>query len=192
MQVDGSIDKAQGGLGVGLTLVRTLLDMHGGRVDVHSEGPGLGSEFSIWLPLAPERQPAQADGKRRADADPSLPLRSVLVVDDNVDAAQSLAMLLRILGQDVRTAYNGRSALEAARASMPEIAILDIGLPDMDGHELARRLRDEPGGDAVLIIALTGWGQDVDRRRSFEAGFDYHMTKPADPEALRKLLSQAR
>ncbi len=117
--------------------------MHGGRVDVRSEGPGLGSEFSIWLPLAPERRPAQADGKRRADAPPSLPLRSVLVVDDNVDAAQSLAMLLRILGQDVRTAHNGRSALEAARTSMPEIAILDIGLPGMDGRELARRLRNE-------------------------------------------------
>jgi signal transduction histidine kinase len=192
MQVDGSIDKAQGGLGIGLTLVRTLLEMHGGTVEARSAGPGLGSEFSIWLPLAPERRPAQADGKSRAGVNPSLPLRRVLIVDDNVDAAQSLAMLLRILGQDVRTAHNGRSALEAARASMPEIAILDIGLPGMDGHELARRLRDEPGGDAVLIIALTGWGQDVDRRRSFEAGFDYHMTKPADPEALRKLLSQAR
>jgi signal transduction histidine kinase len=192
MQVDRSIDKSQGGLGVGLTLVRTLLDMHGGTVEVRSEGLGQGSEFSISLPLAPERLPAQADSRSLANSASSLPLRRVLVVDDNVDAAQSLAMLLRILGQDVRTAHNGRSALEAARASMPEIAILDIGLPGMDGHELARRLRDEPGGAAVVIIALTGWGQDVDRRRSAEAGFDHHLTKPADPEALRKLLSQAR
>jgi signal transduction histidine kinase len=192
MQVDRSIDKSQGGLGVGLTLVRTLLDMHGGTVEVRSEGLGQGSEFSISLPLAPERLPAQADSRSLANAASSLPLRRVLVVDDNVDAAQSLATLLRILGQDVRTAHNGRSALEAARVSMPEIAILDIGLPGMDGHELARRLRDEPGGAAVVIIALTGWGQDVDRRRSAEAGFDHHLTKPADPEALRKLLSQAR
>jgi CheY-like chemotaxis protein len=116
----------------------------------------------------------------------------VLIVDEDVDAAQSLAMLLRILGQDLRKAHNGRSALEAERASLPEIAILDIGLPGMNGHELARRLRDEPGGAAVLSIAPTGWGQDVDRRRSAEAGIDNHLTKPADPEFLRKLLSQAR
>ena len=192
MQVDRSIDKVAGRAGrradAGADPARNAWRNGRGA----QRGPGLGSEFSIWLPLAPERRPAQADGRRRAAAATSLPLRRVLVVDDNVDAAQSLAMLLRILGQDVRTAHNGRSALEAARASMPEIAILDIGLPGMDGHELARRLRNEPGGAAVLIIALTGWGQDVDRRRSAEAGFDHHLTKPADPEALRKLLSQAR
>jgi CheY-like chemotaxis protein len=184
------IDKSQGGLGVGLALVRTLLEMHRATVVVRSEGPGRGSEFSIWLPLAPER-PAQADAESQDSVTPSSPLRRVLVVDDNRDAARSLATLLRIMGHDVRTAHNGQSALEAARASMPEIAILDIGLPGMDGHELARRMRDEPGGAAVLIIALTGWGQDVDRRRSAEAGFDHHLTKPADAEALRKLLSQA-
>jgi signal transduction histidine kinase len=191
MQVDRSIEKAQGGLGVGLTLVRTLLEMHGGTVEVRSEGLGKGSEFIIRLPLAPERRPLPGDVERHGDAATPLPLLRVLVVDDNVDAAQSLAMLLRMLGQDVRTAHNGHSALEAISGSMPEIAFLDIGLPGMSGYELARRLRHEPGGDAVLLVALTGWGQAEDRRRSTEAGFDHHLTKPADPASLKGLLLQA-
>lgn len=188
MQIDRSIDKAQGGLGVGLTLVRTLLEMHGGTVEVRSAGPGQGSEFTVRLPVAPERCPAQGPGPARVAI--PLPMRRVLVVDDNADAAQSLAMLLRMLGQDVRTAHDGPSALEAARVSMPEVAFLDIGLPGMSGHELAPRLRGEPGGDRVLLVALTGWGQAEDRRRSQEAGFDYHLTKPADPETLQRLLGE--
>jgi CheY-like chemotaxis protein len=192
MQVDRSIDKAQGGLGVGLTLVRTLLEMHGGAVEVRSEGPGQGSEFTIRLPLAPALLPAPGDGGTQAGAATFLPVRRVLVVDDNVDAAQSLAMLLRMLGQDVRTAHNGQSALEAAQASMPEVAFLDIGLPGMSGHELARHLRSEPGGGSALLVALTGWGQEEDRRRSAEAGFDHHLTKPVAPKELQRLLSEVR
>jgi CheY-like chemotaxis protein len=192
MQVDRSPGRAQGGLGVGLTLVRAMLEMHGGTVEVRSDGPGRGSEFTIRLPLAPERRSSQGDGERQGGAAAPLLGRRVLVVDDNVDAAQSLAMLLRILGHDVRTAHEGNAALVAAHAFQPEVALLDIGLPGMSGHELARRIRGEPGGSGVLLVALTGWGQEEDRRRSRESGFDQHLTKPADPEALQRLLGEAR
>ena len=192
MQVDRSSGRGQGGLGVGLALVRTLLDMHGGTVEARSDGTGRGSEFTVRLPVAPERRPPQGRGETEGGVAIPLPVRRVLVVDDNADAAQSLAMLLRMLGQDVRTAPDGHSALEAARVSMPEVAFLDIGLPGMTGHELARRLRGAPDGDRVLLVAVTGWGQEEDRRRSQEAGFDYHLTKPADPEALQRLLGEVR
>jgi CheY-like chemotaxis protein len=192
MQVDRSSGRGQGGLGVGLTLVRTLVDMHGGTVEARSNGTGRGSEFTVRLPVAPERRPSQGRGETEGGVTVALPLRRILVVDDNADAAQSLAMLLRMLGQDVRTAADGQSALEAARVSMPEVAFLDIGLPGMSGHELARRLRGEPDGDKVLLVAVTGWGQEEDRRRSQEAGFDHHLTKPADPEALQRLLGEVR
>ena len=119
-------------------------------------------------------------------------LRRVLIVDDNEDAAHSLALLLRLIGQDVRTAHDGPAALEVVRDFQPDIAFLDIGLPGMNGYELAKRLRQEPGGDKVFLVALTGWGQEEDRRRSREAGFDHHLTKPADPAALEPLLSQSR
>jgi signal transduction histidine kinase/ActR/RegA family two-component response regulator len=191
MQVDRSIHKAQGGLGVGLSLVRTLLQLHGGTVEVSSDGPGQGSEFTVWLAIAPKRESSRNDGEEQGGSSAFPPLRRVLVVDDNVDAAQSLAMLLRIMGQDVRTAHNGNTALEVARSFRPEIAFLDIGLPGMSGHELARRIRDEPCCTGALLIALTGWGKDEDRRLSRAAGFDEHMTKPADHVVLTELLSRA-
>jgi signal transduction histidine kinase/ActR/RegA family two-component response regulator len=191
MQADRSIDKAQGGLGVGLSLVRTLLQMHGGTVDVSSDGPGQGSEFTVWLPIAPKRQSLRNDKEEQGGSASLPPLRRVLVVDDNVDAAQSLAMLLRIMGQDVRTAHDGNAALEVARDFRPEIAFLDIGLPGMSGHELAQLIRDEPCCAGALLVAVTGWGQEEDRRRSRAAGFDEHMTKPANPALLAGLLLRA-
>ncbi len=189
-QVEQTIDRAQGGLGIGLTLVRSLVEMQGGSVEAHSGGPGRGSEFVIRLPAwaGAEPGPPPADQHGVATHGPGC---RVLVVDDNVDAAESLAMLLRLSGYDVRTANDGSAALEAARAFHPEAVVLDVGLPGMDGYEVARRLRREPGAEGLLLIALTGYGQEEDQRRSARAGFDHHLVKPADPIALDKLLRTA-
>ncbi len=188
-QVDASLDRAEGGLGIGLTLVRSLVEMHGGTAEALSEGPGQGSEFVVRLPvLVEEPEPAREapPGRPQAAAGPS---RRVLVVDDNRDAADSLAILLRLTGHEVRTAYDGPAALREARAWRPEVVLLDIGLPGMSGHEVARRLREERPAEELLIVALTGYGQEEDRRRSQEAGFDLHFVKPVDPNALRDLLA---
>jgi signal transduction histidine kinase len=191
VQADRSGQRGQGGLGIGLTLVRTLVEMHGGTVEAHSGGPGQGSEFIVRLPLTRTQQPSSPEGNGQDSPAPELPPRRVLVVDDHVDAAQSLAMLMRILGQDVRTAHDGSQALREARDFQPQVAFLDIGLPGMTGYDLARRFRDQPGGDKVLLVALTGWGQEEDRRRAREAGFNEHLTKPVEPSALEELLARA-
>lgn len=192
MQADRTSERGQGGLGVGLTLVRTLVEMHGGTVEARSGGPGHGSEFIVHLPLAPERRPSSRGQDVQTAPTSALPPRRVLVVDDNEDAAQSLAMLLRILGQDVRTARDGRQALREAREFRPQVAFLDIGLPEMTGYDLARRLRGEAGGERMLLVALTGWGQEEDRCRSREAGFDEHITKPAEPAILEGLFARVQ
>jgi PAS domain S-box-containing protein len=182
--------RAQGGLGIGLTLVQRLVRMHGGRVEVFSEGPGQGTEFAVRLPLlAPQRVRASGSPVEVPSED-ALRCRRVLVVDDSVDAARSLSLLLKLWKQDVRTAHDGPSALGVVDAFRPEVAILDIGLPGMDGHELARRLREQPGTDGMVLIALTGWGQEEDRQRSQAAGFDHHLVKPVEPEALHGLLAR--
>jgi PAS domain S-box-containing protein len=176
----------QGGLGIGLTLVKSLIELHGGTVEARSEGPGRGACFTVRLPLcsatsvAPGATPVPA-----TDASP----RRVLVVDDNHDAADSLAALLRLERHDVRVAYSGADALKAAAAAAPEVVFLDIGMPGMDGYETVRQLRALPGMGAARMIALTGWGQEKDRRLSAEAGFDGHLVKPADALAIQKLLS---
>jgi CheY-like chemotaxis protein len=186
-------DRSQGGLGIGLSLVKTLVEMHGGGIEAHSEGPGTGSEFVIRLPVltgpAEERAGPEREAPRRPDqVRPGLRL---LVVDDNVDAARSLARLLtRLHGQDVRVAHDGPSALAEAEAFRPEIILLDIGLPGMDGYEVARRLRCLPEFARTFIVAMTGWGQEEDRRRSHEAGFDRHLVKPVDPEDFERLLAE--
>lgn len=189
-QAYGSEGRSEGGLGIGLALVKGLVDLHGGRIEAHSEGPHLGSTFVITLALPPPPTQAgqPADG---ADNQPAGSGRRVLVVDDNHDAADALAMLLLALGHETRVAYDGRTAFELAHRFRPEFALLDIGMPGMDGHELARRLRDEPWGRAMHIVALTGWGQDEDRERAYRSGFDRHYTKPVDPAELETLFADA-
>jgi PAS domain S-box-containing protein len=191
-QVDRGLDRAQGGLGIGLTLVRSLAEMHGGRVTAHSDGAGRGSEFVLRLPALPEPpRPAEPRGPRPAGRTQAPP-RRVLVVDDNVDAAESLAVFLRATGHEVHTAYDGRAALRQAEALGPEVVVLDIGLPGMDGYEVARRLRQQEGLKQPFLVALTGYGQDEDRRRSAAAGFDVHLVKPADPDTLHDLVARGR
>ncbi|HEV2852065.1 MAG TPA: ATP-binding protein [Thermoanaerobaculia bacterium] len=189
VQSDGSLARSDGGLGVGLTLVRSLVEMHGGRVEASSPGLGQGSEFVIHLPA---RLPAEAALPAAELAAPSAarPLR-VLVVEDNIDAAESLATLLRLWNHDVNVVHDGRTALEAARLQQPEVVLLDIGLPGLDGYQVARRLREEIGLDHTLLVAMTGYGQPEDRRRSQEAGIHHHFVKPVEPIVLRNLLAGA-
>jgi CheY-like chemotaxis protein/anti-sigma regulatory factor (Ser/Thr protein kinase) len=187
-----TLERAQGGLGVGLSLVERLVKMHGGTVSAHSEGPGMGSEFTVRLPVAAkthDRLPRQLPA---ADDKTHSPVRCrVLVVDDNQDSADSLGMLLRIMGHEVRTAHDGLEAISAAAAFQPEVAILDIGLPKLNGYEVAKRIREQPWGKHIVLVALTGWGQDEHRRQSEEAGFDHHLTKPVEVEVLEELLAAA-
>jgi CheY-like chemotaxis protein len=185
-QVERSLDRAQGGLGIGLTLVRRLLEMHGGSVEAKSDGLGAGSEFIVRLPLALDPQPDGADHRPSGDgaAHRARTKFRILVVDDNLDAANSLAMLLRIKGHDVRTAYDGISALDVAALYKPQVILLDVGLPRLNGFDAARRIRESDYGKNVVLVALTGWGHAEDRRRSKEAGFDHHLVKPADPSEL--------
>jgi CheY-like chemotaxis protein len=187
-QVDRSLDRAQGGLGIGLTLVRRLVELHGGEVRAASAGPGRGSEFTVTLPARPAPAPAVAAPKPARSAAGPAP-RRVLVVDDNVDAAESLGRLLRLLGHEVAVAHDGPAALDAFAAARPEVVFLDIGLPGMDGYEVSRRLRGSRAGSDALLVALTGYGQDEDRARSREAGFDHHLVKPVDPAAIEDLLA---
>ena len=191
-QVNRAARASQSGLGIGLTLVRNLVEMHGGAVEAHSEGSGKGSEFVVRLPLA---QPHEATGAGAAPAEaaPCVPAspRRVLVVDDNIDAAESLGRLLRLMGNQVKTAHDGPSALEMAASFIPDIVLLDIGLPGMDGHEVARRLRLLPSLQKAVLVAQTGWGQDEDRRRSREAGFNHHLVKPVSAAALQAVLGEA-
>ena len=181
---------SQGGLGIGLTLAKTLVELHGGRVEAHSDGFGKGARFTIRLPRLAERGGAEAAPRAahlmRADA-----ARRVLVVDDNRDAADTLAALLRVSGHDVRVAYDGGAALAVGKAEPPDVVFLDIGMPGMDGYETARRLRAMPQTARAMLVALTGWGQEEDQRRSAAAGFDRHLVKPAEPAALQAILSRA-
>jgi two-component system CheB/CheR fusion protein len=190
-QAEPGLPHSQGGLGIGLTLVQGLVEMHGGSVAAGSEGPGKGSEFTIRLPALPDAPgPSPAGPASAGRPDPS-PSRRVLVVDDNVDAAESLAVVLRLTGHEARTAHSGAEALHAAGAFRPEAVLLDLGLPGgLSGYELAPRLRQLPGLGGALLVALTGLGQEEDRRRSQEAGFDAHLTKPADLDALQALLAR--
>jgi signal transduction histidine kinase/ActR/RegA family two-component response regulator len=189
-QLSQSLDRAQGGLGIGLTLVKRLVELHGGTVEARSEGLGRGSEFIVRLPenihapVAPTVavvSPATTHIKRR-----------ILVADDNRDAADSLAFMLRIAGHEVCTAYDGRQALELMESFRPGVAVLDIGMPRLNGYDTARMLRQEPFGQDVMLIALTGWGQPDDRARSLAAGFDHHLVKPVDPPMLERLMAAPR
>ncbi len=181
-----------GGLGIGLSLVKGLVEIHGGTVTARSPGRGAGSTFTVRLPLLRRKQAAAAPAPQRRDdpqgSDGTARRRRILVVDDNTDSVESMALLLSELGHDVRTARDGHSALEQASAFDPEVVLLDIGMPGMDGYSAARRMRALPGGAARRIVALTGWGQEEDRRRTRAAGFDAHVTKPVDPQTLRQII----
>jgi two-component system, sensor histidine kinase len=188
MQSADSLARSEGGLGIGLSLARTLTELHGGSIEAHSAGAGQGCEFIVRLPLAttPEEtvaaQPAHA-------ADDAPQKRRVMIVDDSVDGAESMSALLEMLGHEVRVTYDGPSALTAAQQFKPEVVILDIGLPDMDGYQVARALRAHPSSAGALLIALTGYGQDSDRRRTREAGFDHHLVKPASLDDVERAIA---
>jgi PAS domain S-box-containing protein len=199
-QVDRTLEKATGGLGIGLSLAKRLVDMHGGTIEARSEGQGAGSEFVVQLPLATAAAvaPAGADAAqaRAVAAAPAAPAgpagHRILVVDDNVDFALSLAQLLGMLGHEVRTAHDGEAGLEAARAFRPDVVLCDIGMPKLNGYDTARRIRAERWGTRPVLVALTGWGQDGDLQSSEDAGFDHHLVKPVEADALMKLFASLR
>jgi PAS domain S-box-containing protein len=194
VQAERRLDRSHGGLGIGLTLVRRLVEMHGGSVRAQSDGPGKGSEFIVRLPALTAEQytePLRQLPQARQPAASNAP-RRILVVDDNIDAAESLAVLLRLEGHDVRVAGDGPTALGMAQIERLEMVVLDLGMPGMDGFVVARRLREQPGGSDILLVALTGWAQAEDRRRCYEAGFDGHLPKPLEWDAFRQFLAHPK
>jgi CheY-like chemotaxis protein/anti-sigma regulatory factor (Ser/Thr protein kinase) len=190
VQVDRSLERSYGGLGIGLTLVKQLVEMHGGRVEAESPGPGCGSTFTIYLPRSLVVDGTQPAGGRKDRCYDPAERRRILIVDDNADSARSLAELLKLAGADVSVAYDGIEAVGAVAVFRPEIILLDIGLPKLNGYEVVQRIRANSDGRAITCIAVTGWGAEHDRQRAIESGFDYHMTKPVDFAALQKLLNQ--
>ncbi len=188
-QLDTSLERSVSGLGIGLTLVKTLVELHDGTVEVESAGLGHGTQFTVRLRMLDEVQPPPADA---VSAPISLPPRRILIVDDNRDAAMSLAGLLEISGNETHTAHDGQEAVEAAARLWPDVILLDIGLPRLNGFEACRQIRAQPWSKSIVIVALTGWGQEDDRRKSLEAGFDAHLVKPADYSELTRLLDRLR
>lgn len=187
-QFDHNIERAQGGLGIGLSLVRRLVDLHGGTVTAHSEGVGRGSEFTVRLPIH-HTHPTSLPGSDKEKTASREHCR-ILVVDDNRDSATTLMTMLKLLGNEVRTAHDGLAAVEAAEQFQPDFILLDIGLPKLNGYEVCRVIRKQAWSDSVIIVALTGWGQEEDRRRSAQAGFDHHLVKPVELEKLTDILNQ--
>jgi CheY-like chemotaxis protein len=185
-QADHDHKRAQGGLGIGLALAKALVEMHGGRIEAHSRGLGLGSEFKIWLPLARGAVEPRPGAEKVQPASS----RRILVVDDNHDAAKGLSLLLEQLGNEVRTATNGPAALELLDTFHPAFVILDLGMPGMSGYEVATRIRQRADAADIRLVALTGWAQEEDRRRTAEAGFHYHLVKPVDLDALFGVLAE--
>jgi signal transduction histidine kinase/DNA-binding response OmpR family regulator len=191
-QVDRSLDRSQGGLGIGLTVVRRIVELHGGRVEALSDGPGRGSEFVVRLPSYQTGR-NELEGQDGGAMKTKLKTAStVLVVDDNVDAAEMIAELLALTGHDARVAHDGPSAIALAQEIEPDVVLLDIGLPGMNGYEVAKQLRAIPSIEKALLIAVTGYGQDSDRQRTHEAGFDHHLVKPVKPDHLLELIAAAK
>ncbi len=191
-QVDQTLTRSQGGLGIGLTLTKSFVEMHGGRIEVHSDGHGQGSEFVVHLPATPGNGRYVASKTASQARSVSLPTLRILVVDDTRAAGYVLGKLLEKLGQTVRTVGDAATALETVRVEQPDLVISDIGMPHMDGYEFARRLRKLPGLETLPIVAITGYGQESDKKRAKEAGFNYHLTKPVSLEALQNLLTSFR
>jgi signal transduction histidine kinase len=191
VQVSSAVERSQGGLGIGLMLVKSLLEMHGGSVEGHSAGPGQGSEFVVRLPIAPEGREGQDQELRGSGEQPpdQLPALRILVVDDNRESADTLSLLLQLVGHEVRVAYDGSAALAAARTFQPQVLLQDIQMPGMSGFEVARSLRAQPATRNVMLVAMTGYGSEADRRRCLEAGFDHHLVKPVELDTLEQLLA---
>jgi PAS domain S-box-containing protein len=188
-QVESSVERSRSGLGIGLSLVKTLVEMHGGTVEAHSEGVGRGSEFIVRLPMLLEvAEPFSPTSPPHLEGPPAI-RRRVLIVDDNKDAAEWLATLLSLSGHETHVALDGVEAVKAAERLLPDAVLLDIGLPRIDGYEVCRRIRQQPWGRDLMIVALTGWGQEEDRQKSREAGFNTHLVKPVDDEVLLNLLA---
>ena len=185
-QVDRSIERSTGGLGIGLALVKGLTEMHGGTVVARSDGDGLGSTFVVTLPTIPDG--VHAVDEPSPSSRPAPPARRVLVVDDNRDGAESLAMMLELAGHEVALAYDGLEAIERAAQFRPEVILMDVGMPRLNGLDATRRIRQEPWGKASTIIALTGWGQECDREQSREAGCNGHLVKPVALDELHRML----
>jgi CheY-like chemotaxis protein len=187
-QIDRSIERGYTGLGIGLTLVKSLVEMHGGTVEVFSKGADSGSRFTVTIPVgAAVTQLNQSMNSNFNIGEP--PSCRVVVVDDNLAAVDMLGQVVRRLGHDVRIAHNGEEAVLVASQFLPHAVFMDIGMPHMDGHEAARLIRNQSWGKTMMLVALTGWGQDEEKRRTKEAGFDYHLVKPAEPSEIARLLS---
>ncbi len=190
VQDDQSLARSAGGLGIGLALVRRLVELHGGSVSAHSEGAGRGSEFELRLPVVDAHAPASAPQGRAYEPAHAVTKQRVLVVDDNIDLAASTSALLEMWGHESKEVHNGKDVLQLAEAFQPTVILLDIGLPGMDGFEVARSIRARPDLANVYLVAMTGYGQDRDRQNSHQAGFNAHLVKPVQPSALELLLNQ--
>ena len=190
MQAEAEPQKSRGGLGIGLTLAKQLIELHGGAIEARSEGPGKGAEFTVRLPAVPVLSAVARPSDEESAHD--IPVRfRILVADDNLDAAESLGLMLRLMGHDVRTVRDGLQAVEEAAAFRPDLALLDIGMPGLSGYDAARRIREQRWGQEIVLVALTGWGQEEDKRKALEAGFDQHFTKPVNPDELIVLIKRA-
>jgi CheY-like chemotaxis protein len=188
-QADHTLERASGGLGIGLSLAKRLVELHGGHIELRPASSGRGTEVEVKLPVLSVEQPvapAAASESRNATA---APRRRILVADDNVDSANTLALLLDLLGHSTRVAHDGQEAVEVAEAFRPDVVLLDIGMPRLNGHDACRRIRSQEWARSIAIVAVTGWGQDQDRQHSREAGFDLHLVKPLDPTAIDGLLA---
>jgi CheY-like chemotaxis protein/two-component sensor histidine kinase len=186
-QVHRTSDRTSGGLGIGLTLVRSIVELHGGSVTAESHGTDRGSTFRVRLPRV-QHDGRQAERETSPSAEAAVSKR-VLIADDNLDAAESLQLWLQLSGHDVRIAPHGIEALKVAGEFKPDVALLDLGMPGLSGFDVARRIREAPWGSGIVLVALTGWSQDEDRRKSAEAGFDHHLTKPIAPDAIESLIA---
>jgi CheY-like chemotaxis protein len=191
VQVDTAIERSRDGLGIGLTLVRTLVELHGGTVQVHSAGPGCGSEFTVRLAAVPAAADSQDTERHPTFVEDSI-TRRVLVVDDSADAAESLAMLLAFEGHETHKAHDGAEAVRTAERVRPDVVLMDIGLPVLNGYEACRRIRNQAWGAPIIMVAITGWGQEEDREQSNAAGFDLHLVKPVDHDELLRVVGSAR
>ena len=190
-QIEESLEKSRGGLGIGLTLAKQLIELHGGTIEARSEGPGKGAEFSVRLPIVPVLTAVEDARELEPQADVPVSFR-ILVADDNIDAAESMGMMLRLMGNDVRIVRDGQQAVDEAAAFRPDLALLDIGMPRLNGYDVARLIRHQRWGKEIVLVALTGWGQDEDKRKAAEAGFDHHFTKPVSPGDIANLMAQLR